>query len=181
MFNTKKFSKALFDANDNIAKLAGLQHLVYTGADWASINKNDYGCDLVYRMPEDHATDCPPRLLEVEIKRTWPGGSFPFPTINVLFRKQKYFIEGADLLLLSGDMQHYLVLTAEDILTETPEEVANKYVYGMEFFYQVPEAKASYYKLRAPLTNMSPLCYCGNKSFWIEHNQLVCEGCGVCQ
>lgn len=176
----KAFSRELFNANDNIAKHAGFAHLAHMGADWVSINKNDYGCDLVYRMKGD-CEEAPPRLLEVEVKRTWKGGTFPFPTINVLFRKQKYFIEGADLLLLAGDLQHYLVLSADNILDQTPEEVSNKYVYGMEFFYQVPEGLATYYKLAAPLTNTSPACYCGNRSFWIAHGQLVCEGCNKCQ
>ncbi len=181
MNNAKAFSRSLFEANDNIAKRAGMAHLAHIGADWVSINKNDYGCDLVYRMPTDHVVDCPPRLLEVEVKHTWKGESFPFPTINVLFRKQKYFIEGADLLLLSGDMQHYLVLTADDILSQTPEEVSNKYVYGMEFFYQVPAERATYYKLSAPLTNVSPMCQtCTGKAYYVQSGQLVCEQCDQC-
>lgn len=187
MNNRKPFSKALFQANDNLAKLAGFAHLNHIGAAWASINKNDYGCDLVYRMPldEKEGEDVPPRLLEVEVKRTWKGGAeFPYPTINVLYRKMKYFIEGADLLLLADNCKDYLIIDSEIILSHEPEELANKYVSSFELFYQVPQEQAKFYTLSAPLsTTRDASCYyCSNRSFvYGPFYQQICEVCRKCQ
>lgn len=187
MNNNKPFSRALFQANDNLAKLAGFAHLNRAGACWASINKNDYGCDLVYRMPGDEieGEDTPPRLLEVEVKRTWKGGSeFPYPTINVLYRKMKYFLEGADLLLLADNCKDYLIIEADTILSLDPEELSNKYVSSFELFYQVPQEWATFYTLaNAVSTTQDASCYsCNNRSFkYGPYHQQICEACRKCQ
>jgi hypothetical protein len=175
MFN-KKFDRTLYVQNDNLAKLAGFYHLRnHTKAKWVSINPNDYGCDVNYRL--DHDFDGPPLLLETEVKHTWKGGAFPFPTINVLQRKDKYFMEGADLLLLSGNKKDYLILTALDILGHDPTEIPNKYVGQMEFFRQVPLDKAKFYRFGEALEDLSVICTCGQKSYFIDNSDFICENC----
>lgn len=173
MFN-KKFDRALYLANDNLAKLAGFKHLKSLGAKWVSINPNDYGCDVNYRM--DHDFDGPPMLLETEVKHTWKGGVFPFPTINVLQRKDKYFLEGATLLLLAANKQDYLIIEALDILAHEPTEVPNKYV-AQEYFRQIPIDRAKFYRLPEPLEDVSVVCTCGQKSYFIDNNDFICENC----
>lgn len=177
MTGRKPFSRSLYADNDNIAKIAGYHHCLSMGAIWVSINKNDYGCDLVYRTEDTNDPDVPPKCLEVEVKRTWKHGPlFPYETINVLYRKKKYFDAGCDLLLVSGDLEHTLFLTADTILDCDLEEVPNKYVSSMELFYKVPREKATYHKY--PLSKGSdPICSCTNRSFNVVSGRLLCESC----
>jgi hypothetical protein len=174
----KQFSRALYQENDNIAKLAGFYHLINHGAAWVSIHPNDYKCDVVYKM-DTIDLDTAPMLLETEVKHTWKGGPFPFPTVNILERKEKYFLEGADILLLSGNKQDYLILDAQSVLESELEEVPNKYVSQMELFYKVPIAKADFYKFSSPINpSIAIACSCYNKSYYIKCITFFCDACG---
>jgi hypothetical protein len=172
----KKFSPSLFKANDAIAKQAGIYHLLNHGAKWVGHNPDRYACDLVYRANLDF--DTPPQLLEVEVKHTWDGGMFPYDTINVLERKTKYFEQGADLLLLAGNLIDYLIIKGADVLALEPIEVQNKYVHSLEFFYQVPIENVEFYKFSRALRKRSMMCSCGNKAFYTNQFALVCDVCG---
>jgi hypothetical protein len=176
MLGKKHFSPKLFGANDAIGKQAGIYHLLNHGAKWVGINPDRYGCDLVYRTNLD--MDSPPQLLEVEVKHTWDGGRFPYDTVNVLYRKAKYFEEGADLLLLSGNLTDYLIIKGPDALALEPVEVQNIYVGQLEFFYQVPLEQVDFYKFSRALRNRSMSCTCGNQSYYINRFALVCDVCG---
>jgi hypothetical protein len=176
MLARKRFSPSLYQANDAIAKQAGMYHLLNNGAQWVSMNPNRYGCDLLYRFNNDFDTE--PLLLEVEVKHTWDGGRFPYDTVNVLQRKAKYFEEGADLLLLSGNLKDYLIIKGADILALEPTEVQNKYVSMMEFFYQVPLEKVEFYQFSRTLRQRSMTCRCGNHAFFISEAALLCDACG---
>lgn len=169
----KLFSPSLHKANDSLAKQAGMWHLLSTGATWVSENPDKYGCDLIYR--DGAGVE---RLLEVEIKKTWYNNSFPFETVNVLQRKEKYFKMGADLLLLSGGLKDYLILDGPTILTASLVEVENKFVLENERFYQVPKERAEFYKFSKPLKKRDMTCRCGSCSFLITEVRYMCDKCG---
>lgn len=175
----KKFSHSLYKENDHIAKLAGFYHLANHDAKWLSINPNDYKCDIVYKTDTIDA-DSPIMLLETEIKHTWPGGIFPYSTVNILERKEKYFLEGADILLLAKNLKDYLIIDAETVLSSDLVEVPNKYVAEMEWFYQVPILKAQFYRFSAPIDpTRNVICNCGNKAYYVYNNTVLsCDSCG---
>lgn len=176
MNGKKTFSRSLYESNDAVGKVAGYHYAASLGATWVSVNKNDYGVDLAYRMPGDDE-DNPPRYLEVEVKRVWKQGpTFPYPDINVLYRKRKYFVEDATFLLVCGDLRHALALTADAILASPLEEVPNKYVSALEMFYKVPQNQAIFVALPL-ISGVSPICECLNKSFNIEGGKFICESC----
>lgn len=172
---TKFFNPTLFRQNDAVGKQAGLYHLLNHGAQWAGLNSDRYGVDLVYRL--SHDMDTPPSMLEVEVKRVWPGGQFPYPTVNVLERKMKYFDQGADLLLLSGNLRDYLIIKAEDVIACKPVELYNKYVAQGELFRQVPIEKAEFYRFSRSLRTRNIICKCGGNSFFISETNLICDNC----
>lgn len=171
----KKFSPSLYKEHDPMGKQAGIYHLMNSGALWVGVNPSKYGCDLHYKLDTD--IDTPPLLLECEVKLTWDGGQFPYDTIQVLERKTKYFQEGADILLLSGNFKDYLIIKPQHILELEPVEVQNKYVGAFEFYYQVPLEKAEFYQFSRPLRPKSMLCLCGNVSYDIKDRTLVCDQC----
>ncbi len=173
----KLFNRALYLENDSIAKQAGIYHLANNGAKWITINPKKYDCDILYRYSHDQ--DTPPSLLEVEVKKTWKGGQFPFETVNVLERKSKYFELGADLLLLSANLKDYLIIKGSDILAIEPTEVQNKYVHQLEFFYQVPLSLVEFYRFSRPLKpDYSMACRCGNEAYFANDLHLTCDVCG---
>lgn len=149
----KKFSKTLFDQNDHVAKVAGFRHAaLYTDAEQIFQPGNKYETDLAYKLPDGRV-----QLLECEVKRTWKGGRFPFPSIQVLYRKEKYFAMGAQLLLLAANMLDYLVIEADDIMQSGLVVVPNKYVPEGEYFFDVPVEAAQFYKLEYPARTDAPL------------------------
>ncbi len=173
----KAFNRDLYLAHDLVAKQAGMYHLANTDVKWISVNPKKYDCDLLYKY--DMGPDTPSCLLEVEVKLTWKGGQFPYDTVNVLERKSKYFELGADLLLLSANLQDYLLIKGTDILAIEPTEVQNKYVSQMEFFYQVPLALVEFYRFSRPLkASYSMTCKCGNEAYFADKMALTCDVCG---
>lgn len=140
----KAFSPSLHRQFDDIAKSAGMFHAYSLGSRWVQANPDKYGCDVIYKLNgQEH-------LLETEVKLTWPGGPFPYDTINVLGRKAKYFIQGASILILARNLQDYLIIDPATILAISTTSVDNKYMAAEEF-YQVPIELATFYKFSAPL------------------------------
>jgi hypothetical protein len=133
----KRFSRDLYDRYDLQAKLAGLQYLMEMEATQITTPINRYGVDLEYLMGDRAG------MLECEVKAVWAGGGFPYPTVNVLGRKTKFFKEGAELLLMSADLATGLSIPAEIVLDSPMEEVRNKYVNSGEWFYKVDVNRAT--------------------------------------
>jgi hypothetical protein len=134
MSTRKPFSSTLFEANDDVAKRMCIAWLQSNGVG-AAENVDPYGVDVV-------AAD---GLYECEVKHNWQGGEFPFPTIQVLERKTKYWKAGAYLFMVSGDHSAFLLLSPETILRSELVEVRNKYMPEGELFYDVPADAAAYF------------------------------------
>lgn len=129
----KRFDRALFTENDTAARAAGKRY-------WSSIgysvidNPDTYGPDLIV----DTGTD--KFYGEVEIKRVWSGKDFAYDTLQIPGRKKKFI--GLDLptnfIVFNADQTYGFLCTCSQLAVSPLVEVANKYVYSGEMFYQIP-------------------------------------------
>lgn len=137
MSGKKPFNRELFDQYDRMGREAAFKWLEsLPGIEWVKHNPERYGPDIQYCYKGQE------KFLEVEVKTNWKSGLFPYPTVNVLERKKKYWIKNVDLFLLSGEGCDFLFLTA-DLILDSPLKVMkwNKYAKD-EKFYDVPVHKA---------------------------------------
>lgn len=171
----KRFDRSLYNQYDQLAKNAGTRFLLETvGAVEVRPHQDRYGPDLCYTMPDGSEG-----TLECEVKLTWKGGEFPYPEINVLGRKTKFFINNTHFFMLSGNGIDYLHVDAHSIMQCPLVEVPNKYVYQGESFYKVPTDKVKFGAVMG-IDNKAPLCHgCGK---WVGYRKvdshLMCIGCG---
>lgn len=134
----KKFDNGLYQRYDKIAKEIVIHHVNNTqgyGDGVSAIENPDrYGPDVIMQHQ-----GTPVRYIEVEVKNWWPNtDEFPFPTVNILERKKKFFALGAELWMLNILMNRAMIITPEDIKYKRLVEVPNKYKPEGELFYQVP-------------------------------------------
>ena len=100
-------------------------------------NPDTYGPDLIV----DTGTE---RFYgEVEIKRVWSGKDFAYDTLQIPGRKKKFI--GLDMptrfIVFNAEQSHGFLCTCVQLAASPVVEVANKYVYSGEMFYQVPISK----------------------------------------
>jgi hypothetical protein len=102
----KPFDLALYDADDNakdqvITWLKSYGYIV-------DVNPDQYGIDLI-------GTDNTGRQIavEVEVKHHWKGAHFPFRTVHVSARKQKFVRPDAYLVMVNHERTHCLTLDYE--------------------------------------------------------------------
>lgn len=131
----KKFDRALFNENDTAARAAGKRYWRSLGYD-VTDNPDTYGPDLIV----DTGTD--KFYGEVEIKRVWSGKDFAYDTLQIPGRKKKFI--GLDLptkfVVFNADQTYGFVCPCSQLAVSPLVEVANKYVYAGEMFYQIPIA-----------------------------------------
>jgi hypothetical protein len=131
----KRFDRELFNENDRLARAAGKRYWIskrYQVID----NPDTYGPDLII----DTGTE--KFYGEVEIKRVWSGESFAYDTLQIPARKKKFI--GLDMptqfIVFNADQTYGFLCTCSQLAAAPVVEVANKYVYSGEMFYQVPIA-----------------------------------------
>lgn len=91
------------------------------------INPNKYGIDIVTG------------LFEVERRPGWSGPVFPFDTIHIPTRKQKFFKTiNIKYCILNAELTYLMIANSRDIIKCQIMEVKNKYVKKAEMFYDVP-------------------------------------------
>jgi hypothetical protein len=132
---TKPFSRKLHDQNDEPAKNAVWRYLFNC---WnVEVEEGDtFGIDLVcYRDRELVG------YVEVERRHNWVD-EFPFTTVHVPFRKQKFLSLDKPMTLFSvrSDLTQALWCPGEDIKNSPIEVKSNKFV-SEEKFYVVPIEK----------------------------------------
>jgi hypothetical protein len=134
----KQFSKQLHTSYDSPARAAVLAYLESNDL-YAVENDDRFGPDLVV-----YTGFRPKYYVEPEVKLSWQathlGGQFPFATVQVPARKQKFLKLGlpVEFWILREDLQYALVIP-DQVLAAAPQmEVPNKYRETGEFFYQVP-------------------------------------------
>ena len=135
----KKFDQDLYDQNDPL-KLRAIEYFKSKGMN-AIVNPNDHGIDLIV----DDKFYC-----EVEVKHTWKGSNFTFPTLQIPDRKKKFakvLDKPAMFLVFNHEHTHIFLVMAEDVRNSPMKEVPNKYVPEGEMFYQIPVNKLTKVRL----------------------------------
>lgn len=141
----KPFDAKLHHRHDKRAREVAKSWLESQGYS-AHDNPDEYGPDIFYGHGTEPET-ANVRKMECEVKAVWKGGAFPWPSIQVLGRKEKYFKQGVDLFLMADDASAFFIIKADDILASPRKEVANKYVGGGEFLFDVPLEKAQLWEI----------------------------------
>lgn len=151
----KAFSKSLFAENDGVARAAGMLHLM-AREQVLSIQNNPkkFEVDLLYTYLPNGTQG----MLEVEVKKVWKGGKFPYPSVQVLGRKRKYFCLGADILLLAQNFQDYAIIGHGDILASPTKLVPNRFVAQGEEFFDVPLDKIAFKSFDKPVDMAAVFC-----------------------
>ena len=104
----KPFDINLYNADDNAKDLV-IQWLKRYGYEvW--VNPDKYGIDLI-------GIDVRGReiAVEVEVKHHWTGPHFPFRTVHVSARKQKFVRPNAYLVMVNHERTHVLTLDYETL------------------------------------------------------------------
>lgn len=127
----KPFDKDLYNENDKKAKDIIIKHLSKNYI--VGHNPDMFGPDLF-------ALDGTETFyVEVEIKHNWDGPIFPFNTVNIPKRKEKYLETGEVLYcILSKDLSQCINVEGKHLKREYLKEVRNKYVPEGEMFFQIP-------------------------------------------
>lgn len=121
----KKFDKSLYEENDKIGKTKVLNYLRNLGIE-AIENPNKYGIDIMIAS------------IEIERRPIWKGSKFPFDTINIPIRKEKFFKNNIKYFVLNNDCSYALICDSEKIVECSKIENSNKFVKNNELFYSVP-------------------------------------------
>ena len=137
---TKRFNKELYEQNDGIARQKIrdiLKDTEYNVVD----NPKKRGVDLLIYKKGKHVLN-----IECEIKRVWKGETFPYESLQIPARKEKYAILDVPtvFVVLNDDKTSYLSVTGDVLVNSPKKEVPNKYVYKGEYFFQVPLDKVKY-------------------------------------
>jgi hypothetical protein len=104
----KPFDINLYNADDNAKDLV-IQWLKGYGYN-VDVNPDQYGIDLI-------GTDNTGKQIavEVEVKHHWKGPHFPFRTVHVSARKQKFVKPNAYLVMVNHERTHVLTLNYETL------------------------------------------------------------------
>tara|TARA_B100000287_G_scaffold397470_1_gene414087 strand:- start:1263 stop:1706 length:444 start_codon:yes stop_codon:yes gene_type:complete len=138
----KRFSKSLFEKNDEEAKNAVEFLKDHFGVDEFQDGETRYKIDRKGYRNGNHCLN-----VEVEIKQHWKDGQEPFPydEINLPSRKGKYF----DLelptyfVIFSADCKGAVIFSDTVAKNSEMKEVPNRYVPKGEMFYKIPLKKAA--------------------------------------
>lgn len=129
---TKKFDRELFDKNDEFGRNVIKNHFK---AFQVKDNPDVYGPDLMcYRDGLFRG------YIEVEVRHNWLTGDFPYDTLNIPYRKEKFFIADPRTVYaaIRFDGKALYMVQAHHILLAPVVENPNKYVTRDEYFYKVP-------------------------------------------
>jgi hypothetical protein len=104
----KPFDLDLYNADDNAKELV-IQWLKGYGYN-VYVNPDQYGIDLI-------GTDSTGKAIavEVEVKHHWKGSHFPFRTVHVSARKQKFIRPDSYLVMVNHERTHVLTLNYETL------------------------------------------------------------------
>lgn len=130
----KKFDKALFAANDLLARNKIKDILSSSPELVVEDNPKKMGVDLIVKNKEGEVLF----YIEAEIKRVWQG-PFKYETVNFPSRKFKYcnLDKPTMFFMFNGDLSEYLTTTGNKIINSKTEIVRNKYVAFGEYFFKV--------------------------------------------
>jgi hypothetical protein len=143
----KRFSKSLFDDNDEVARMAVEQLKHHFGVDEFRDSESRYTVDREGWKAEEHLVN-----VEVEVKHNWKRGleTFPYDTIHLPKRKEKYLEldKPTHFVIFSSDMEGAIVFSDKTVKDyAVMKEVPNKFVPKGEMFFNIPVNKTSWLKI----------------------------------
>ena len=134
MSKYKQFDPELFRQNDPQARDVVLSHLDSLGL-FAKENDDQYGPDIVlYRGLK------PISYIEVEVKRVWTEEAFPWDSIQLPLRKEKFTKLGlpCEFWIINSPLQHAIIIPDTALSSSFVKEIPNRYIKSGEKFYQIP-------------------------------------------
>lgn len=150
MFTRKRFDPALYAENDAIARTTVKDLL--KGTEFQVLdNPKKRGVDLLVYKDSEHIAN-----IECEIKKVWKGEDFPYESVQIPERKQKYaeLEKPTIFVMLNNDKSQYLALSGATLLGSPKKEVPNKYVYSGEHFFQVDKTQVVFNDLLKVLRSL---------------------------
>ena len=120
---------------DPKAKAAAIGHLSALGIN-ASENPDIYGIDVLVHGEDGQLS----WAVEVEVKLSWGGGHFPFPTVRVPARKYRIMDMDVpiEIYIFNRDCTQFVMIDEEDLENSKVVVVPNKYVLDGELFFEMP-------------------------------------------
>jgi hypothetical protein len=138
----KRFDKTLHASHDWAAKNAVIEWL--EADDWEVVENPDiYGVDLIAERENQRL------LVEVEIKRGWTG-SFPFKSLHIPKRKEKFIAPGVVFMVLDFTLTQAYVVTAETLQRCSLIEKNTSLTREPDQFFEVPLTWAFLYDIEKP-------------------------------
>jgi len=90
--------------------------------------------------------------IEVEIKHGWKEGEFPFATIHLPERKEKFCKERLPVIfcILSKDLKRAAIFGKKTVLQAEKVEVPNRLVQSGEMFFDIPLSEVRFVEIGSP-------------------------------
>ncbi len=126
----KAFDPKVHDKYDEPAREASKEYVSKMGYDCKD-NPDIYGVDLI-----SHG-NC---YVECECKTSWSGASFPYSTLHIPERKEKFCKLDMPCIFLiwNREMTHAMRVHSGLLQKKLLTEVPNKYVPRGEMFFRIP-------------------------------------------
>lgn len=131
----KRFDHELYKQNDQKAKKAVLKYL---GKGWKENPK---------RTDVDLTNFIGTAFVECEIKQRFTGKEFPYETVQLPERKNKWKHLNVRYFILNKECTHAVIIYPKSLKKNRLKEVPNKYVFKGEYFYQIPVKECDVIKL----------------------------------
>lgn len=144
----KRFDRELYNQVDALAKEKAMSLLDKTTYNVIENPKKTQVDLQVFDQAAGHLFN-----IECEVKLLWKTTDFPYESVQIPKRKEKYAILDKPTLfvMFNADQSAYLVIKSTDLVKSPCVEVPNKYVYKGEYFYQVPLDKVSFNNILKPI------------------------------
>ncbi len=133
MSEKKRFDRALYEEYDKKARKATTDYLKGIGFEVCE-HPNRYAQDLIAFSPMDNYEF----YAECEVKVIWDSEEFPYETVQLPQRKQKFFDGNTKFFIWNKGLTKAITFWDSEISDLIPVEVPNKYVHKGEYFYQIP-------------------------------------------
>ena len=132
---TKRFDRVQYDAEDS-AKMQVLQYLRSRNC-IAKVNEDDFAVDIL--AEKNHHL----YAVEVEIKHDWHDEAFPFTTLHIAYRKNKFLHDTRSVyfFVLNHQRTHALVVNG-NVVRQARRIVKQTMHTNAEEFFEIPIEQA---------------------------------------
>ena len=125
------FNPIAFARADKLARTHTTEFLENLG--WSVIEHPDkYAQDLVATRGSDRF------FVECEQKPLWKGERFPFNSVQLPERKQKFFADKTLFFIWNNEWTSAFIFWSHKISHLDPVEVKNRRIANGEYFFQIP-------------------------------------------